>query len=155
TIMTFVFTAETPFLQGTLAISFCWALSISFGYPRFPGIRRQKAGIQEGFPKGLLNHGEVLLDYRSGEGRAVSAMPTAAVLVATVLFAFLSSPGRTAAAATPRATAGHLDLSQWDFDKSPVFLDGEWEFYWNQLLDSQDFAKGTGSQGEGEGTALL
>lgn len=82
-------------------------------------------------------------------------MPTAAVLVATVLFAFVSSPGGTAAAATPRATAGHLDLSQWDFDKSPVFLDGEWEFYWNQLLDSQDFAKGTGSQGEGEGTALL
>ncbi len=36
----------------------------------------------------------------------------------------------------PTAHNGHLDLDQWDFDKfGPVRLDGQWEFYWEQLLD--------------------
>jgi len=33
-----------------------------------------------------------------------------------------------------------MDLSQWDFNKSGnVKFDGEWEFYWNQILSSDDF----------------
>jgi len=39
----------------------------------------------------------------------------------------------------PIAQEGFLDLSQWDLDKDGIVsLKGGWEFYWNQLLDSQD-----------------
>ena len=35
----------------------------------------------------------------------------------------------------PKAVKGILDLSQWDFEKDGVInLDGEWEFYWNELV---------------------
>ncbi|OCT15296.1 hypothetical protein A8709_14460 [Paenibacillus pectinilyticus] len=35
---------------------------------------------------------------------------------------------------------GVLDLKQWNPDADPVIpLDGEWEFYWNQLLEPDDF----------------
>ena len=50
-----------------------------------------------------------------------------------------SDPGKS----QPAAKQGALDLSNWDFDKdSIVTLDGEWEFYWNQLLDPDDFSLG-------------
>lgn len=40
----------------------------------------------------------------------------------------------------PRAGKGVLDLSGWDFAQDgPVQLNGEWEFYWNQLLTWDDF----------------
>jgi len=40
----------------------------------------------------------------------------------------------------PKALNGVLDLIQWDFEREGVLrLDGEWEFYWNQLLEPQDF----------------
>jgi PAS domain S-box-containing protein len=40
----------------------------------------------------------------------------------------------------PKALNGVLDLIQWDFERDGVLrLDGEWEFYWNQLLEPQDF----------------
>ena len=36
----------------------------------------------------------------------------------------------------PQAVDGVLDLSAWDFEKDGlVKLDGEWEFYWEQLLE--------------------
>lgn len=39
----------------------------------------------------------------------------------------------------PVAEEGFVDLSNWDFDKHGVVkLDGQWEFYWMQLLDPQD-----------------
>jgi signal transduction histidine kinase len=39
---------------------------------------------------------------------------------------------------------GYIDLSACTFDDSSVFpLDGEWEFYWQQLLDPQDTLSGT------------
>ncbi len=35
---------------------------------------------------------------------------------------------------------GYLDLSSWNFEKQgSLNLDGEWEFYWNKLLDYEDF----------------
>lgn len=35
----------------------------------------------------------------------------------------------------PKAKAGVLDLTEWNFaDDGPVFLNGEWEFYWNRLI---------------------
>lgn len=40
----------------------------------------------------------------------------------------------------PQATAGVLDLTGWDFEqKGPLPLDGEWEFYWQELLEPRDF----------------
>lgn len=41
------------------------------------------------------------------------------------------------------AKSGVLDLSNWNFESDgPLGLDGEWEFYWNSLLDPSDFAQG-------------
>lgn len=38
---------------------------------------------------------------------------------------------------------GVLDLTNWNMEKdSIVSLDGEWEFYWNQLLTDKDFEAG-------------
>lgn len=40
----------------------------------------------------------------------------------------------------PIPVKGRLDLSKWDFAKNgSVKLNGEWEFYWEQLLTSSDF----------------
>ncbi len=40
----------------------------------------------------------------------------------------------------PKVVDGMLDLSEWDFDHDGlVKLDGEWEFYWKQLLTPEDF----------------
>jgi PAS domain S-box-containing protein len=50
------------------------------------------------------------------------------------------SPRRLA----PRAVKGVLDLTDWDFkNDGPVDLNGEWEFYWQQHLLPQDFARKT------------
>ncbi len=41
-----------------------------------------------------------------------------------------------------QAKKGTLDLVNWDFQKDGVVsLDGQWEFYWNQLLTYEDFQK--------------
>ncbi len=38
------------------------------------------------------------------------------------------------------AQNGVLDATQWDFvNDGTITLNGEWEFYWNQLLDPEDF----------------
>ncbi len=40
----------------------------------------------------------------------------------------------------PDATKGVLDLTAWDFEKNGVIdLNGEYEFFWHQLLDEKDF----------------
>lgn len=41
----------------------------------------------------------------------------------------------------PLAEEGVIDLSHWDFNiNDKLYLNGEWEFYWQQLLTPQDFA---------------
>ncbi|MBF0238443.1 MAG: SpoIIE family protein phosphatase [SAR324 cluster bacterium] len=41
----------------------------------------------------------------------------------------------------PEAVQGVLDLSDWDFEKDgSLQINGEWEFYWEQLLSPEDFA---------------
>lgn len=41
------------------------------------------------------------------------------------------------------ASRGLLDLSSWDFERDGIaYLDGEWEFYWEQLLTPDDFNRG-------------
>ena len=43
-------------------------------------------------------------------------------------------------AQSPRAVKGVLNLSEWNFPADEtVPLNGEWEFYWNQLLTASDF----------------
>ena len=40
----------------------------------------------------------------------------------------------------PLARQGYLDLSDWNFDKQGnIRLDGEWEFYWDTLMEPSDF----------------
>lgn len=42
------------------------------------------------------------------------------------------------------AKKGVIDLSEWDFQNDGIIsLNGEWEFYWNQLLDPDDFRTNT------------
>ena len=42
------------------------------------------------------------------------------------------------------AVNGTMDLSQWDIQKDSVIpLNGQWEFYWNQLLTPEDFEPGS------------
>lgn len=41
----------------------------------------------------------------------------------------------------PKVINGVINLTDWDFDKNGnVELNGEWEFYWNQLLEPSDFS---------------
>ncbi len=52
--------------------------------------------------------------------------------------------------AAPKAVGGILDLSDWDFEESGIVdLDGEWEFYWNDLVLSSDFNSGSYPQMSG------
>ncbi len=42
----------------------------------------------------------------------------------------------------PTARAGVIDLREWDFERDgTVTLNGEWEFFWNQLLSPDDFSE--------------
>ena len=42
----------------------------------------------------------------------------------------------------PTAFKGIIDFTNWDFEKNGnVLLDGEWEFYWNELLTPENFEK--------------
>jgi len=44
-----------------------------------------------------------------------------------------------APASPPRAVCGVIDLRAWDFERSgTVPLNGEWEFYWNEVLSPDD-----------------
>lgn len=39
---------------------------------------------------------------------------------------------------------GVMDLAAWDYEQDKIIkLDGEWEFYWNQLLTSEHFRAGS------------
>ena len=39
------------------------------------------------------------------------------------------------------AVDGQLDLTEWNADKSVIPLNGQWDLYWNQLLEPHDFTK--------------
>lgn len=65
-------------------------------------------------------------------------MSLSRLLFALVLGIGLSLASRAtgaAEAAAPGARNGQLDLTAWDFEREgPAQLDGEWDFYWQQLL---------------------
>ncbi|EKQ58290.1 MULTISPECIES: ATP-binding protein [unclassified Clostridium] len=49
-----------------------------------------------------------------------------------------------------QAEKGSIDLTSWNFEKDGVIsLDGEWEFYWNQLLTEDDFKNGESIKPDG------
>jgi len=58
------------------------------------------------------------------------------VRFAVVVFALYGPLAATAQAVTPLARVGEIDLRQWDFDRDgPVFLAGDWQFFWRQFID--------------------
>ncbi|WP_349667243.1 histidine kinase [Lacrimispora sp.] len=63
------------------------------------------------------------------------------ILFAFLSLLFLSMPEkRVESPNTFHAVKGLIDLSGWDMNETKILrLDGEWEFYWNQLLIPQDF----------------
>ena len=71
--------------------------------------------------------------------KAAAAAVTLAIFAATygLFLLYFSHGGKQ----TPKAENGFLDLTAWQFAEDGVVpLDGEWEFYPNQLLDPEDFA---------------
>lgn len=36
----------------------------------------------------------------------------------------------------PKITKGQIDVSSWNIENEPLKLEGEWEFYWNELIES-------------------
>lgn len=42
-----------------------------------------------------------------------------------------------------KAENGHLDLTQYDLNNQIIALDGDWAFYWNQLLEPASIDQGT------------
>ncbi|WP_243439167.1 sensor histidine kinase [Fundidesulfovibrio soli] len=69
--------------------------------------------------------------------KARNAVLACAVLAALLCCGCVSGPG------APRAAGGVLDLSGMGLaGGGPVRLDGEWELYWNQLLQPDDFRSG-------------
>ncbi len=63
------------------------------------------------------------------------------VISLRLLFLSILLPIFGYSAEPPKASKGFLDLTGWDFiEKGPTKLEGEWEFYWNQLLTPTDFS---------------
>ena len=67
------------------------------------------------------------------------ALPLSVILLLVFLSCGGSSPARN-------AERGRLDLGKWNFKESGARLDGEWEFYWNRLLEEGDFSGGNAGE---------
>jgi len=55
----------------------------------------------------------------------------------TLLFSYLYN--RNKIDKPPQVDQGVMDLRNWDLSDGIIKLDGEWEFYWQQLLEPTDF----------------
>ncbi len=68
------------------------------------------------------------------------------LLITLILISCQKYSGKTA----PEAVSGVLDLRDWDFDKDgTVDLTGEWELYWEKLLEGTEAGLGTVIQPDG------
>jgi 7TM diverse intracellular signalling len=57
-----------------------------------------------------------------------------------ILFIIVFSTCKKTEKESPKAEKGIIDLSNWDFEEDGIIdLNGEWEFYWEQLLTPTDF----------------
>ncbi len=65
------------------------------------------------------------------------------LVLCCLVFPLLAACGRAPAGKKmPAAVNGIIDLSGWDFKRDGyVRLDGQWEFYWDRLLEPSDFLK--------------
>lgn len=58
------------------------------------------------------------------------------------LFLFVLATSEMSAQNKPVVKEGIIDVSDWDFEnESNLTLEGEWEFYWAELLEPKDFEK--------------
>ncbi len=68
--------------------------------------------------------------------------PAIAVLLCLIFPALVACGHKSTDARKPVAVKGTLDLGGWDFGRGGlVNLDGEWEFFWDRLINPSDFAK--------------
>ncbi len=69
-------------------------------------------------------------------------------LTVLLLFVFyLSSCGNSAKHDFPKAKQGEINIVNWNFQKDGIVkLDGDWEFYWQELLTPADFRDTTSMQ---------
>lgn len=59
-----------------------------------------------------------------------------------LVLSLFSSCSKPSTKVPPVAVAGVLDLRDWDFKVDGIVkLDGEWEFYWNQLIQSEKISE--------------
>ncbi len=66
--------------------------------------------------------------------------PASLAMLLGLLAILVLLPGCSPSSHTPEASKGTLDLGRWDFEKGGmVKLNGEWEFYWNDLFTPADF----------------
>ncbi len=65
-----------------------------------------------------------------------------AVLACLIFPALITCSHDSTLKKKPVSVRGVLDLRDWNFTKDgPLNLDGEWEFYWDRLIEPSDFTK--------------
>lgn len=73
--------------------------------------------------------------------RAIASLTTLALAAIFLMASARHAPAEKSG--PPRAVRGVMDLRHYDFDRmNPILLDGEWEFYWERLLEPNAFGKG-------------
>lgn len=78
------------------------------------------------------------------------------IIVITIFSAFYFFTNGTDSKVPQSAKKGRIDLSQWDFEKDGMIsLDGEWEYYEEQLLNPEDFTLLEGQEPELTGYVKL
>ncbi|MCJ2163350.1 MULTISPECIES: 7TM diverse intracellular signaling domain-containing protein [unclassified Pseudodesulfovibrio] len=83
-------------------------------------------------------------DYLFAVRPFLFAKPLRLLLLVTIAIVICGIGGcREGEKTMPTAERGVIDLSGWDpVRHGPIALDGQWEFYWDQLLTPDDFAAG-------------
>lgn len=71
-----------------------------------------------------------------------------ALLIFALIFFLMGGCSKEFSLHQPKAVEGILDLTQWRLDEEMVRLDGEWEFYFNQLLGPRELME-TGARRTG------
>ncbi|RLD78045.1 MAG: hypothetical protein DRJ07_13795 [Bacteroidetes bacterium] len=63
------------------------------------------------------------------------------IILFILIISFFSCSKQEVGKIIPKAQKGVLDLRDWDFNEDGLInLNGEWEFYWEQLLSSEDIS---------------
>jgi two-component system, LytTR family, sensor kinase len=81
-------------------------------------------------------------DYRSGiDAKRNHTIKARYILFITLIILILplAACSTSSSESSNSASSGAVDLTQWDFSqKGMVWLDGQWEFYWDKLLTYDD-----------------